>query len=154
MRILANEFIIPFREGWECHASHLLPMEDGKVFCVFFYGSREGRGDVRIYGCMRNADCKWSDPVPLSEDDGVPHWNPVLLQRRDGAAVLFYKVGKSIADWITKCRISYDGCVTWSEPFEMVDGDRSGGRGPVRNKAIYLGISKNSHKIHMWLKKV
>ena len=138
MRILANEFVLPFRGGWECHASHLLPLGDGKVFCVFFYGSREGRGDVRIYGSMRSEDCKWSEPVPLSEDDGVPHWNPVLFRRSDGAVILFYKVGETIADWITKCRISYDGCITWSDPFEMVEGDRSGGRGPVRNKAIYL----------------
>ena len=138
MRILANEFVIPFRDGLECHASHLLPLDDGKVFCVFFYGSREGKGDVRIYGSMRTPDCKWSEPIPLSEDDGVPHWNPVLFKRRDGAVVLFYKVGTAIADWVTKCRISYDGCATWGEPFEMVDGDRSGGRGPVRNKAIYL----------------
>ena len=32
MRILANEFVIPFRDGLECHASHLLPLDDGKVF--------------------------------------------------------------------------------------------------------------------------
>ena len=31
MRILANEFVLPFRDGWECHASHLLPLEDGKT---------------------------------------------------------------------------------------------------------------------------
>ena len=125
MRILANEFVIPFRDGWECHASHLLPLDDGKVFCVFFYGSREGNGDVRIYGSVRTLDCRWSEPIPLSEDDGVPHWNPVLFKRDDGAIELFYKVGNTIAEWITKCRISYDGCVTWGESFEMVDGDRS-----------------------------
>ena len=138
MRILANEFVLPFRDGWECHASHIVPLDDGKLFCVFFYGSREGRDDVRIYGSMRTPDCRWSEAVPLSEDDGIPHWNPVLFKRRDGAIVLYYKVGKTIADWITKCRVSYDNCKTWSESFEMVSGDDSGGRGPVRNKAIYL----------------
>lgn len=138
MRILANEFVLPFRDGWECHASHLLPLEDGKLFCVFFYGSREGRGDVRIYGSMRTADCKWSAPQPLSEDDGTPHWNPVLFRRRDGAVVLFYKVGVNCSEWYTKFRVSYDECQNWSESQELISGDRSGGRGPVRNKVIFL----------------
>lgn len=138
MKIIANEFVLPFTEGWQSHASHFLVLGEGKIFCVYFYGSKEGNGDIRIYGSFRTSDCKWSTPIPLSEDDGIPHWNPVLFRRKDGAVVLYYKVGKTIADWITKCRISYDDCVTWSAPFEMIPGDRSGGRGPVRNKAIYL----------------
>jgi predicted neuraminidase len=52
--------------------------------------------------------------------------------------MLFYKVGKTISEWITKCKISYDNCQSFGEAFEMVPGDTSGGRGPVRNKAIYL----------------
>ncbi|MBQ9117571.1 MAG: exo-alpha-sialidase [Clostridia bacterium] len=138
MRIIANEFILPFRDGWQCHAGHLAVLGEGKVFSVFFYGSKEGQGDVRIYGSMRTPEGKWSKAIPLSEDDGIPHWNPVLFKRKDGSVVLFYKVGRTIAEWVTKCRISYDGCETWGESFTMVEGDTSGGRGPVRNKAIYL----------------
>lgn len=138
MKILANEFILPFREGWQCHASHVLPLENGEVYCVYFYGSREGNDDVCIYGSRRTPDCRWSQPQLLSEVDGIPHWNPVLFRRNDGAVVLFYKVGKTIADWYTKCRISYDECRTWGDSFEMIPGDTSGGRGPVRNKAVYL----------------
>lgn len=138
MRIAASEFILPIRSGWECHASHLLPLNDGRVYCVFFYGSREGNDDVRIYGSMRGNDGRWSEAVALTEDDGQPHWNPVLFRRRDGSVILFYKVGKPIANWVTRCMISCDNCATWSESFELVPGDTSGGRGPVRNKAIYL----------------
>jgi len=138
MKIAANEFVLPFRDGYECHASHFVVLGKGRVFCVCFYGSREGNNDVRIYGAFRTPDCKWSEPFPITEDDGVPHWNPVLFRRKDGAVVLFYKVGKPIADWYTKCKISYDNCKTWTESFEMVSSDLSGGRGPVRNKAIYL----------------
>lgn len=140
MKIECNEFVLPFREGWSSHASHFTVLPDGRVFCVFFYGTDEGRDDVRIWGAMREPGIpgKWSEPTPLTPDDGEPHWNPVLFARNDGAIVLFYKVGRPIAVWRTYCMVSTDGCLTWSEPQEMVPGDTSGGRGPVRNKAIYL----------------
>ena len=138
MKILANEFILPFREGWQCHASHFVTLGEGRVFCVYFYGSREGNDDVCIYGSFRTPDGHWSEPVRLSEEDNLPHWNPVLFRRKDGAVILFYKVGKTISHWYTKCRISYDNCQTWGDSFEMIPEDASGGRGPVRNKVIYL----------------
>ena len=139
MRIVANEFVLPIIDGKECHANHFVTLGEGRVFLVCFYGSKEGNDDVRIAGMFRNPkDGSWSQPELITEDDGVPHWNPVLLRRKDGSVVLFYKVGKPIADWKTKCKISYDDCKTWSDSFEMIDGDISGGRGPVRNKAIYL----------------
>ena len=138
MKILANEFVLPITQ-MECHANHFVVLGGGKVFCVYFYGTRESHGDVRIYGSMRNPENgSWSEPRPITEDDGIAHWNPVLFQRKDGAVVLFYKVGKYISEWKTRCMISYDECQTWSESFEMIPGDDSGGRGPVRNKAIYL----------------
>lgn len=140
MRIACNEFVLPFRAGWSSHASHFTVLPDGRIFCVFFYGSGEGHDDVRIWGSMREPGIpgRWSEPIPLTPDDGVPHWNPVLFERNDGAIILFYKVGRSIAAWRTFFLVSTDGCTSWSEPRELVPGDISGGRGPVRNKAIYL----------------
>lgn len=138
MKILANELILPIRAGWQCHASHILPLPGGEIFSVFFYGSQEGNNDVRIYGSLRNTDGSWSPAVPLSEDDGLPNWNPVLFLRNDGAVLLFYKSGPNCSNWFTRCRISTDHCRTWCDPFELVPGDVSGGRGPVRNKPIYL----------------
>ena len=38
MKLLANEFILPFVEGMSCHASHFVLLRDRRVFCVFFYG--------------------------------------------------------------------------------------------------------------------
>ena len=137
MKILANEFAIPNDPSKECHASHFTVLDDGRIFLVYFKGVKESYDDVRIYGVFREVDGSWSEPVALSEDDGVPHWNPVLLRRKDGSVMLFYKVGKPIAKWQTRVRVSYDGCRTFSESRELVEGDE-GGRGPVRNKAIYL----------------
>lgn len=138
MKIIANELIFPIREGWQSHASHILPLPGGEVFCVFFYGSQEGNSDVRIYGSLRDVDGNWSEAIPLSEDDNVPHWNPVLFRKGDGTVLLFYKVGPNCSEWYTRCRVSKDGCRSWSESFELVENDRTGGRGPVRNKPIYL----------------
>lgn len=154
MNILANEFILPFIDGMSCHASHFVLLPENRVFCVFFYGSKEGNDDIRIFGAFREPDGSWSKPFPISEDDGMAHWNPVLFERRDGTHVLFYKAGKTIAGWKTLCRVSKDGCRTWSDSFEMVPGDESGGRGPVRNKAIYLSdgsiLAPGSTEVGEW----
>lgn len=138
MRILANEFVLPVSIGIECHASHLALLPDGRVFCVFFYGSKESHPDERIYGSFREQNGRWTAPFAISEDDGIAHWNPVLFKRNDGAYILYYKIGKTIPEWKTYYRISTDNCQTWSDSFELVPGDTMGGRGPVRNKAIYL----------------
>ena len=153
MKFLANEFVIPLREGWQSHASHILPLPGGEVYCVFFYGSREGNPDVCIYGSLRSADGRWSDAQRLSEDDNMPHWNPVLFRREDGAVLLFYKVGPDCSYWYTRYRISTDNCRTWSEASDLVPGD-VGGRGPVRNKPIYLNdgsvLAPGSTEIGQW----
>ena len=138
MKIFAHEFSLPIREGLQCHASHFTILDDGRIFCVCFYGTKESHDDVRIFGTFRETDGTWSEPFPISEDDGIAHWNPVLFQRNDGTHMLFYKIGKKIPYWKTYCRISKDNCKTWSDSFELVSGDETGGRGPVRNKAIYL----------------
>lgn len=140
MHIECNEFVLPLQDGWSSHASHFEVLSDGRILCVFFYGSGEGNDDVRIWGALREVGIpgRWSDPFPISPDDGVPHWNPVLLTLNDGTLRLFYKVGRTIPGWQTYYQDSTDGCITWSEPRELIQGDTSGGRGPVRNKAIYL----------------
>ena len=51
---------------------------------------------------------------------------------------LYYKVGAEIPYWVTKYTDTYDGGKTWSAPQELVPGDTSGGRGPVKNKSVVL----------------
>ena len=121
-----------------CHASTVLPLADGTVLAAWFGGKREGDGSVAIYLSKRSAAGVWSRPRIVSENDGVPHWNPVLLQRDDGGIVLFYKYGERIPDWITKYTVSIDGGGTWSAPAVLVPGDGTGGRGPVKNKCLRL----------------
>ena len=47
-------------------------------------------------------------------------------------------LGVHIYDWKTMRRDSFDGGETFSPPSELVPGDASGGRGPVKNKPILL----------------
>lgn len=119
----------------QCHASTILKVGE-KLLCAFFAGTEEGKDDVRIF-LMTYENGKWSDPEQMSFTKDIPCWNPVLLEK-DGTVFLFFKVGKKITKWQTYFRTSTDGGKTWSEAAELVEGDKSGGRGPVKNKAIVL----------------
>lgn len=137
MQILRNDLIFQPQEGVQCHASHVTLLQNGGAFAVWFQGSREGADDVRIWGAELSGEGKWSPARPLTPDNGLPHWNPVLFRREDGRLVLFYKEGRVIANWHTMVMESADDGHTWSQPVEMIPGD-VGGRGPVRNKIIRL----------------
>jgi predicted neuraminidase len=113
----------------QCHASTLAVWE-GNVVAAWFAGTREGTPDNRIV--------LWRDGHTRVLDTGrsTAHWNPVLAVGPDGALWLFAKVGPRISEWVTVRSRSTDGGETW-EPFrELIPGDRSGGRGPVKNPPI------------------
>jgi predicted neuraminidase len=119
-----------------CHASTVLRLADGSLLCCWFGGTHEGEADVGIY-ISRRIDGVWS-ALQLLANGTAANWNPVLFAAADGGVLLFYKQGQQIADWQTYVMRSYDGGSTWSEACELVWGDVSGGRGPVRNKPIRL----------------
>lgn len=119
-----------------CHASTIAACPGGELLCCWFGGTHEGNDDVAIYS-SRRAEGIWSKPVKLA--DGVAaNWNPVLFYRQDGILQLFYKEGQQIAQWRTMVLLSHDDGHTWTKPAELVSGDASGGRGPVRNKPLRL----------------
>ncbi len=121
-----------------CHASTVLPLDDGTVLTAWFGGTREGDKSVKIWISKRSTEGEWSTPVSVSEPDETAHWNPVLHERSDGSIILYYKHGDTIPGWITKYIISYDGGNSWTAPEILVPGDFSGGRGPVKNKCLRL----------------
>lgn len=135
MEIL-KEFIFENKPTESCHASTVLPLDDGRVVVAWFAGTKESADDVDILTSVRS-EGGWSEPVRVSADRNIPHWNPVLFRRTDGKIMLFFKVGKKIPMWKTYFSLSDNG-VDWSEPAELVPGDISGGRGPVKNKPIRL----------------
>ena len=138
---MLKEMVCEILPTKNCHASTVLPLADGSVVCAWFGGSREGRDDVDIWFSRRDEN-GWCEPKRLTHADGIPHWNPVLLLLPNGNICLFFKVGKHIPSWRTYFAISTDGGRSFGEPAELVKGDRSGGRGPVKNKCIKLSSGR------------
>ncbi|MBQ2955032.1 MAG: exo-alpha-sialidase [Clostridia bacterium] len=108
---------------------------NGETWITWFGGTKEGDSDVDIYLARKTA-AGWTEPIRITADENLPHWNPVLLPRGDGAD-LFFKLGATIPGWKTM-RVHLDGeGQPTGEPHELVEGD-IGGRGPVRNKCLTL----------------
>ena len=125
---------VPFNE---CHASTLLQLKDGGFIAAWFAGTKEGKNDVAIWLARRNKD-GWITPETVIKLNYKPHWNPVLFRNSSDEIQLYFKSGEKISDWITWIMRSNDDGITWTEPEELVPGDNSGGRGPVKNKPIML----------------
>ena len=99
--------------------------------------TREKHDDVEIQGAIRQGNA-WSKPFRLAKVAPLPHWNPVLRLDADKTIHLYFKVGGVIDDWVTHVQESHDGARSWTQPRELVKNDRTGGRGPVKNKCITL----------------
>jgi predicted neuraminidase len=140
LRCTNREFVfgddVPFAS---CHASSLA-RTGGGFFAVWFGGTHEKHDDVAIWGARRDDAAEgWSAPRRIAKICDEAHWNPVLFAPPGSVRLhLFFKVGRSIADWVTWTMTSGDGGASWDAPRELAPGDRSGGRGPVKNKPIAL----------------
>lgn len=62
-------------------------------------------------------------------------FTPDLVQTPN-RVILFYKTGALIPRWKTWMIESMNGGETWSQRRELVVGDESGGRGPVKNPVL------------------
>lgn len=136
MRI-KKEFIFDTFEAPSCHASTIVRLSTGRLVVAWFGGTKEKANDVRIWVSVRDGKA-WSTPIPVTLADGIPHWNPVLYADDTDRVTLYYKIGYEIKDWKTYVTVSKDGGKSWGEHTELVPGDESGGRGPVKNKLLRL----------------
>ncbi|MEX2213071.1 MAG: exo-alpha-sialidase [Phycisphaeraceae bacterium] len=127
----------------QCHASTIAQTTDGSLVAAWFGGSRESADDVGIW-VARFIDGKWTKPVEVAkgsedEEKDFACWNPVLFQRKDGALMLFYKVGPSPSKWWGVLMTSTDGGKTWENRRKLGKSDAIGNLlGPVKNKPIQL----------------
>lgn len=133
-----SEFIYESAPFPSCHATTIVEPAGGGLVAAWFGGTREGNADVGVWS-SRLADGKWSAPVEVAngvQADGTrfPCWNPVLFQPKDGALMLFYKVGPSPSKWWGMVRNSSDGGKTWSDARRLPDGIL----GPIKNKPVQL----------------
>jgi predicted neuraminidase len=120
----------------QCHASTMIGLNNGTYLAAWFAGTREKDDDVGIW-MAQGQPGKWSKPYMAVKVRNDPHWNPVLFKAPDGTVYLYFKVGKQIDYWETWVQTSRDQGRTWSQPQELVPGDK-GGRGPVRNQPLVL----------------
>ncbi|MCX7805221.1 MAG: exo-alpha-sialidase [Planctomycetota bacterium] len=136
---LRKEFVFdPSEAPFEsCHAATVAETATGEYCAAWFGGTKEGARDVSIWMSLGRGG-RWSRPVLAARVRDEAHWNPVLFHDgSSGETTLFFKVGARISSWETWVVRSCDGGRTWSDPAELVPGDR-GGRGPVKNKPIRL----------------
>jgi predicted neuraminidase len=141
-RVSSSHLFGDDRPFQQCHASTMINLGNNKYLFAWFAGTHEKDNDVGIW--MADGEPgKWS-PVRLAvKIRNEPHWNPVLFKDSNGRIYLFFKVGKEIDYWETWWQYSMDEGKSWSQPHELVAGDK-GGRGPVRNQPIILSD-------HSWL---
>ncbi|MDD3244255.1 MAG: exo-alpha-sialidase [Eubacteriales bacterium] len=130
-----------------CHASTILPLQNGDVLAAYFAGTAEKASDVGIW-LSRRVNGVWQAPQCAAKDAPTAHWNPVLFETDEGIR-LCYKVGEEISAWRTHSRLSQDGGHTWSAPQE------NGDFGPVRTKPLRLSngdwLAGNSRETqHSW----
>ena len=133
----------------QCHASCLLPLEDGRMLCVYFAGTHEKHNDVGIWLSEYDGSL-WLPPRLVIKMNDEPHWNPVLFQTKDGIRLVF-KVGCQIPTWRSYTMFSCDGGRTWAG---LHDYHGAAALGPVRSKPIRLSdgslLAPNSEEEGGW----
>ncbi len=115
------------------HAATIAARPDGSLLAAWFAGSHEGAPDVAIY-TARYAERVWSAPTLALSVPGVPCWNPVLFQRRNGEVWLYAKIGPTIPAWTGVVMAWEPRRGTWSQPQVLP----AGLQGPAKNKPIEL----------------
>jgi len=120
----------------ECHASSIVQCADGALLATWFGGTEESDDDVGIWYAQFK-DGAWAPVQRAAKVNETAHWNPVLFRDAEDRIHLFFKVGPEIPFWQSYWMTSSDNGATWTEPIELVEGDK-GGRGPVRCKPIVL----------------
>jgi predicted neuraminidase len=114
------------------HAASVTELDDGRLFSVWFSGSREGARDVAILGAYYDPiSQRWGEDQVLATRPGTQQdvgrfirklGNPVVTQAPDGKLWLFY-VSVSVGGWAgsaINARYSEDGGTTWSATERLI----------------------------------
>jgi predicted neuraminidase len=111
------------------HAASLVERPDGRLFAVWFGGTREGSADVRIYGAEgvpdANGTTLWGEPKSIASREETEHsqkrWvrklgNPVVFADTQGLGLVY--VSATMGGWassqINLLRLSDDNTPTAS----------------------------------------
>ncbi len=130
--VVTSEFIFETAPFAQCHASTIVETKTGLV-AAWFGGTRERHPDVGIWLSRCEAG-RWTAPVEVAKEPGLPAWNPVLFRPKDGPLWLFYKIGPSPSTWWGMQMSSTDDGRTWSKPVRIP----APCLGPIKNKPVQL----------------
>ncbi len=139
-RILKDEFLYETAPFASPHAATIVETRRGDLVSAYFGGTYERNPDCCIWvNIKKKGKDEWSAPILAADGmvNGVKTacWNPVLTEMPNGELWLFYKVGKTVADWTGWLAKSKDGGRTWSKGEQLPDGFL----GPIKNKPLLLG---------------
>ena len=108
----------------QCHASCLLPLDDGRMLCVYFAGTHEKHDNVGIW-LSEYDGMRWLSPRLVVKCSNEPHWNPVLFHTQNGVRLVF-KAGREIPYWRSYTMFSADDGRTWGEA-SLIEDDYNRG---------------------------
>lgn len=102
------------------HATNLLELKNGDLWCVWFSGQWEGLSGVGIvFSRLRKGSQRWEKPQLIDQQEGASFQNPVLFQSPDGAVHLYHttqeaRQGEANAHVLEA--VTRDNGATWSKP--------------------------------------
>lgn len=140
--IVEEQFLYETAPFPQAHSASIAETPKGDLVATYFGGTRERNPDVCIWVSRKpKGSDNWTAPVQVADGIISPTerkacWNPVLFQipGKQGELLLFYKVGKNVADWKAYIIRSKDGGISWSKPEAMPEGFL----GPSKNKPEYV----------------
>lgn len=108
----------------QAHAANLTVLPDGRLACVWFGGSMEGRADISVFHSqLAPGTTQWSEALQLSNDPDRSEQNPIVCVMPHGQLWLLHTAQTSgYQDTsVVRRRISLDQGQTWG-PTEDLPG--------------------------------
>jgi predicted neuraminidase len=108
----------------QAHAANLTVMPDGRLVCVWFGGSMEGRSDISVFHSqLAPGTTQWSEALQLSNDPERSEQNPVVCVMPQGQLWLMHtaQVSGYQDTSVIRRRISLDQGHSWG-PTEDLPG--------------------------------
>ncbi|MEW6067952.1 MAG: sialidase family protein [Nitrospirota bacterium] len=131
-----------------CHVSSITPLDENRMVCVWYSGSKEGAKDVAIYSSIFDEEKRlWTNPVVLIDRKQSSKelnryikkiGNPLLFRDKKGRLWLFY-ASVTFGGWSgtsLNYKVSLNGGVTWSKSRKMTLSPFFNLANNVKNKGI------------------